>query len=71
MKRLLSDMAAKAEKREDDKLVGNSDGAGPAIEAGLWTGRDIDFFRQLMQRVNWELVLFCRKGEQRGARVLV
>lgn len=43
MKTLLSDPAAKAEKREDDELVGNGDGAGPAIEAGLWTGRDIDF----------------------------
>ena len=58
-------MSAKAEKGEEDDLAGNGEGVDGSGQRGLWTGRDLDFFRQLVLRVDRELVVFCRKAEGR------
>lgn len=73
IRNLLRELGAKAEKREDDELGrhGGGDGADDVEgEGGLWAGRDIEFFRQLVQTVDRELAAFCKKGEERGAGIL-
>lgn len=71
IRNLLRELGAKAEKREDDELGRNGDGAEVDGERGLWAGRDIEFFRQLVQTIDRELAAFCKKGEERGGGISV